>query len=144
MKKIFAVCAAASAFALASQGQVLLSGGLSYSQNFDSLSNAPNNTSYTWTDGATPGVQGWFASRAYVSGTTSAFGPFAYTGYRVGDGGSNNGSIWSFGTIGATDRALGSLGSGTPKTNVFGVWIKNDTASAVDTLTIGYTGEQWR
>jgi len=43
-----------------------------------------------------------------------------------------------------TDRALGSLSSGTPKTNVFGAWIQNDTGSAVSTLTISYTGEQWR
>jgi len=89
-------------------------------------------------------VEGWYASRAFVSGTTSAFGPFAYTAYRIGDGSANNGTLWSFGTIGATDRALGSLGSGTPKTNSFGVLFKNDTASALDTLTVGYTGEQWR
>jgi len=62
----------------------------------------------------------------------------------VGDGSANNGSIWSFGTIGATDRALGSLGSGTPKTNVFGVRIANDTSDTVGSITIGYTGEQWR
>src|SRR5439155_23740482 len=53
-------------------------------------------------------------------------------------------SIWSFGTIGATDRALGSLGSGTPKTNVFGLRIQNDTGSPVGNVTISYTGEQWR
>ena len=144
MKKVLSILGAAAVLSLTSQGQILLSGGLSYSQNFDSLSNSPAAGSSTWTDNATPGVEGWFASRAFTGGTTSAFGPFAYTAYRIGDGSSNNGTIWSFGTIGATDRALGSLGSGTPKTNVFGVWIKNDTANPLDTLTVGYTGEEWR
>jgi hypothetical protein len=143
MKKIF-ITLAAGAVALGTHAQVLLSGGLSYSQNFDSLSNSPAASSGPWTDNATPGMTGWFASRAYVSGTTSAFGPFAYTAYRIGDGSANNGTIWSFGTIGSTDRALGSLSSGTPKTNVWGVWIKNDTANVVNSLTVGYTGEQWR
>src|SRR5262245_6389441 len=128
MKKLIAICSCVGVLALAANGQVLLSGGLTYSQNFDSLSNTPAASSGTWTDNATPGLVGWYASRAFVSGTTSPFGPFAYTTYRVGDGSANNGSIWSFGTIGATDRALGSLGSGTPKTNVFGVRILNDTA----------------
>jgi hypothetical protein len=144
MKKFFAAVILTGAFATIASGQVLLSGGLSYSQNFDSLSNSPAAGSATWTDNATPGLTGWFASRAFTGGTTSAYGPFAYTAYRIGDGSANNGTIWSFGTIGATDRALGSLSSGTPKTNVFGVWIENDTASPVDTLTVGYTGEEWR
>jgi hypothetical protein len=144
MKKLFAGLLLTVSFAAISNAQVLLSGGLSYSQNFNSLSNSPDAGSATWTDNATPGLTGWFASRAYVSGTTSAFGPFAYSTYRIGNGSSNNGSVWSFGTTGDPDRALGSLSSGTPKTNVFGVWIENDTASPLDTLTIGYTGEEWR
>jgi hypothetical protein len=65
----------------------------------------------------------------------------------VAGGENNSGSLYSFGTNGVnsiTDRALGSISSGTPKTNVFGVWIKNDTASAVGTVTVSYTGEEWR
>src|ERR1041385_1627271 len=144
MKKFFAVGGFLVAMAFAAQAQILLSGGLSYSQNFDSLSNTPAASSVTWTDNSTPGLTGWYASRAYVSGTTSAFGPFAYTTYRVGDGSANNGSVWSLGTIGSTDRALGTISSGTPKTNVFGVRFQNDTASVLGNVTIAYTGEQWR
>ena len=143
MKKLFALsCIALISFA--AQAQVLLSGGLTYTQNFDSMSNAPSSSTYTWTDNATPGLEGWYASRAYVSGTTSAFGPFAWPSYRVSDGSLNNGGLYSYGTIGSTDRALGSLSSGTPKTNAFGVLIQNDTGSAVDNILISYTGEQWR
>ena len=144
MKRLFSVVALGAFSLIAANSQVLLSGGLTYSQDFDSLSNSPAGSSATWTDNSTPGVAGWYASRAFTGGTTSAYGPYAYTGYRIGDGSANNGTIWSFGTIGATDRALGSLGSGTPKTNVFGVRIANDTASAVDNVLVSYTGEQWR
>lgn len=127
-----------------SNAQILLSGGLSYSQNFDSLSNTPAATTYTWTDNATVGLAGWYASRSFTGGTATLFGPYAYTGYRVGDGSANNGTIWSYGTILNADRALGTSSSGTPKTNAFGLRIQNDTASPLGTVTIAYTGEQWR
>lgn len=144
MKKILLVLSLAAAGVLTTQAQVLLSGGLTYSQNFNALSNAPSGTTYTWTDNATPGLEGWYASRAYTGGTATAYGPYAYTSYRVGDGGANNGWIWSFGVTGDADRALGSISSGTPKTNAFGVWIQNDTGSAVGSILISYVGEQWR
>lgn len=148
MNKILATFVALGALAAVAHGQVLLSGGLTYSQNFDGLSNSPVGTTYTWTDNNTPALgAGWYASRAYQSGTTSPYGPFAYGSYRVGDGSANNGWIWSFGIAGVNpveDRALGSIGSGTPKTNIFGLRIQNDTADPVGNVTISYTGEQWR
>src|SRR5947208_3074851 len=90
MKKIFAVLGSVTFLGFAAQGQILMSGGLTYSQNFDSLSNSPVGSNYSWVDGATPGVEGWYASRAFTGGTTSAFGPFAYTTYRVDSGTANN------------------------------------------------------
>jgi len=147
MKKLFAVFGSVSFLGVAAHGQVLLSGGLTYAQNFDSLSNSPVGSNYTWTDGATAGVEGWYAARAFTGGTTSTFGPFAYTSYRVDSGTANSGLLYSYGVAGVnpiTERALGSAASGTPKTNVFGVWFKNDTASPLTSLTVGYTGEQWR
>lgn len=142
MKKLFSLVALGAFSIVAANSQVLLSGGLTYSQDFNSFGNTPDAGSFTWTDNTT--LTGWYASRAFTAGTTSAYGPYAYTALRIGNGSANNGSVWSFGTTGDADRALGSLGSGTPKTNVFGVRIQNDTGSAVDTVTISYTGEQWR
>ena len=43
-----------------------------------------------------------------------------------------------------TDRALGSIGSGTPGNFAYGVRFQNDTALAITNITISYTGEQWR
>ncbi len=145
MKKVLLAIAACSLSVLTGNSQILLSGGLTYSQNFDSLSNAPINTNPTWTDNTT--LPGWYASRAFTGGTTTALGPYAYTSYRVDAGTATSGLLYSYGVAGVnpvTDRGLGSLASGTPKTNSFGLRIANDTASAVDTVTISYTGEQWR
>ncbi|HTY89449.1 MAG TPA: hypothetical protein VMB80_18510 [Candidatus Acidoferrum sp.] len=124
----------------ASQAQILLSGGLSYSQNFDTLANT--GSTVTWADNST--LTGWYASRAYTAGTTSAFGPTVYPSYRVSDGSTTSGWLYSYGAASAVDRALGSLSSGTPKTNAFGVLIQNDTASTVNNVLVTYTGEQWR
>src|SRR5437660_356417 len=70
MKKLFAVFGSVGIISFAANGQILLSGGLGYSQNFDSLSNSPDGASVTWTDNTT--LPGWFASPAYTAGTTGA------------------------------------------------------------------------
>jgi uncharacterized protein len=145
MKKIFVVLSLAVASILTTHAQVLLSGGLTYNQNFDSLASATVGDNPTWADNTT--LLGWYASRAYTGGTGTPLGPYAYTSYRVDTGTANNGLLYSYGVAGVnpvTDRALGTLASGTPKTNAFGVLIKNDTASAVENVLISYTGEQWR
>lgn len=143
MKKVLLAIAACSLSVLTGNSQILLSGGLTYSQNFDTL--ASTGTSATWADNTT--LSGWYASRSFTAGSTSVYGPYAYTSYRVDAGTQASGSLYGYGVAGVnpiTDRALGSLASGTVKTNAFGVRLQNDTASAVDTVTISYTGEQWR
>jgi uncharacterized protein len=147
MKKLLSALAVGAISLVTAQSQILLSGGLTYSQNFDSLSNAAPNATYTWTDNAMPGMTGWYASRAFSSGTTSAYGPYVYPSVRIGDGSQTSGWLYSFGVAGVNaveERSLGSTSSGTPKTNVFGLRLQNDTATALDTVTISYTGEQWR
>ncbi len=113
--------------------QILLSGG-TYTQNFDTLANT--GTANTWQDNVT--IPGWFAAKAKGTGspTVSAF--------RADDGSANSGTIYSYGIASSADRALGSLGSGTPGTQFFGVAFTNDTANAMVDFTITYTGEEWR
>ena len=60
------------------------------------------------------------------------------------DGTGASGAIFSHGSIGATDRALGSLGSGTPENQYYGFRMKNMTGSTLAEVTLNYTGEQWR
>jgi hypothetical protein len=121
-----------------SSAQILVSSGSPYTQNFDSLANSgapPADTN--WTDNLT--IPGWYASKSVA--------PPTITNYRVGSGALNTGGIYSFGVAGVgpiTDRALGSIGSGTPGSLAYGVRFQNDTTLAITNITISYTGEQWR
>jgi predicted extracellular nuclease len=87
----------------------------------------------TWTNNST--IPGWYHART-GTGTTI-----------VANNGSNNaGNLYSYGTGAAMDRALGSVGS----TNAavgnlhWGVRIANSTGATITSLTVSYTGEQWR
>jgi endonuclease/exonuclease/phosphatase family metal-dependent hydrolase len=114
--------------------QILLSGG-TYSQNFDSL--AGSGSANGWTNNIT--LMGWYAA-------TNLTGPKSVpvTAYNAGTGSSVSGALYSFGDSGSSERALGSLASGSSGNIAFGVRFTNDTASAQANFTISYTGEQWR
>ena len=71
-------------------------------------------------------------------------GSNANSSYAVGNGSSNAGGSYSFGATGSTERALGSLGSGTLSPIYFGGVFTNALASTISSLTFAYTGEQWR
>ena len=70
--------------------------GVAYTQSFDTL---PASGSATWTNNSN--IPGWFHART-GTGTTIV----------ANNGSSNAGNLYSYGTGTATDRALGSLGSG--------------------------------
>ena len=108
-----------------------MSGG-SYSQNFDSL--AAGGASNPWMDNST--LPGWYAAR--TSG-----GP-AVTTFRAGAGSDNTGALYSFGNLGSSERALGSVASGTPGNFAYGVRFTNDTGVTQTNILISVTGEQWR
>ena len=63
--------------------------------------------------------------------------------YAVDTGAANTGDTYSYGSAGSTDRALGSLRSGT-LVPTFGACYTNNTGAAIQSLDIAYTGEQWR
>ncbi len=97
----------------------------SYSQNFDSL--LATGANITWTDDST--IAGWYSNRPT---------------YEAGTGSSNAGSLYSFGSTGSTDRALGAVSSSSTGTILYGVRLVNNTSSTIAGLNVGYTGEQWR
>lgn len=96
-----------------------------YTQDFNSLANT--GTGITWTDNTT--IPGWYSSRVI---------------YNAGNGGSNAGALYSFGATGSADRALGSIGSGSTGTVLYGARFVNNTGGAVTSLKVAYKGEQWR
>lgn len=123
--------AAAGLLPLPALAQVSLTTlGATYTQNFDTL---PSSGSATWTNNAT--IAGWYHART-GTGTTLV----------ANDGASNSGNLYSYGTVAATDRALGSLGSANAAAGsmFWGVRLQNNTGSTITSLNVALTGEQWR
>lgn len=109
--------------------------GTPVTQNFDTLATA--GTANTWTDNTT--LTGWYSQ---FSAT-----PTNPTTYRADSGGSNTGAIYSWGVASVnplTERALGSVSSGTPVNIYNAVRLVNNTGVTVTQLDVSYDGEQWR
>lgn len=111
-------------FSLAGYNQYVLM-GLNYSQDFNSLASSG-------TSAALPA--GWYF---FESGTN------ADPTYNTGNGSSNQGDTYSFGSIGSTERALGGLRSSALEPR-FGFWMTNNTGNTINAIIVSYTGEQWR
>jgi uncharacterized protein len=104
--------------------------GSAATQNFDTLSNTAGSTTNNLT------IPGWFM-------TETGGGARDNEQYAVDTGASNTGDTFSFGAAAATERALGSLRSGT-LIATWGACYTNNTGSTVNSLAVAYTGEQWR
>lgn len=97
-----------------------------YSQNFDTLASSGSTGS-----ALPPGV-------AIIE-----TGANANATYGIGTGSSNAGNSYSFGAAGSTERALGSLASGSLET-MFGFLFTNGLGATITGFDFSYTGEQWR
>ncbi|MFC4511288.1 beta strand repeat-containing protein, partial [Flavobacterium buctense] len=114
-----------------SWGQIsFTSGGLTKTQNFDGL----GTSNFSLTDNTS--ITGIYALRTSGNAVPNIF--------TADNGGSNSGRFNNYGTTSASDRAMGSASSGTPGTLYYGVRLKNDTGQVITSLSITYTGEQWR
>ncbi len=101
---------------------------VAYTQDFNTLA----------TTGTTNvlNVDGWVLTEAGGGGRDNEQ-------YAADTGSSNTGDIYSYGASGSTDRALGSLQSGT-LIPTLGAGFTNNTGQTITSLEISYTGEQWR
>ncbi|HEX2731183.1 MAG TPA: ExeM/NucH family extracellular endonuclease [Polyangiaceae bacterium] len=109
-----------------SYAQVVVSAlGSPVTQDFDTLASSG-------TSGSTP--TGW---------TFLETGTNADATYAAGTGSATAGNSYSFGAGAASDRAFGTLLSGS-LTPTIGAEFVNSTGSAISNLAIAYTGEQWR
>ena len=100
--------------------------GSAYTENFNSLANSGT------TNVVVP--SGW----AFIES-----GSNANTEYRAGTGSDTTGDTYSFGATGSSERAFGTLQSGTLLPTI-GAQFTNNTAAAITSLGISYSGEQWR
>jgi hypothetical protein len=128
MKRIVYAWIALMLFTATAYSQISMTVTGSYSQDFNSLVNTGNTT---WTDNAT--LANWYAQRT-GTGTTIV----------AGDGSSNSGALYSFGVVGDPERALGSVGSGTPGNFAWGVLLQNNSGYTITDIQVSYYGEQWR
>jgi hypothetical protein len=169
--KLVALAAAMGLGAPCAQAAILYNtGGYTpagtYSQNFDSLPNAPENVNLQtqnparkWVDDTAapgggdfsiPGFYLWHPVTQAAEGGTNQ-----HQRVRIGPGTANTGAFMSFGSQTSTDRALGMLSSNTmaagPTGTVpdnfesyYGARITNNTGYKLTQFTLSYTGEQWR
>jgi hypothetical protein len=141
-KYLLTCLTAALLWASPALGQVLLSGG-TYSQDFDSLPSS-GGANHPWANNVT--LTGWYAAASNATAAVVGDATGA-TNIVVGGGAGNGGAFYSFGTNGVnaiTDRAVGSLCSGTTFGIAFGVRFTNDTTHTLTNFIVSYTGEQWR
>lgn len=103
------------------------------------------------TSTATTYIQNFNALKA-ISGTSSTLpigwklleaSTNANKTYTTDNGASSTGDTYSYGTGTSTERAFGTLRSGS-LISTLGAQIKNSTGQTITSLTISYTGEQWR
>ncbi len=103
---------------------------LTYTQAFNTLNSTGT---ITWADNST--ISGWYAQRTGTGTTLSA-----------STGSSTGGDLYSLGSTSSSERALGSLGSGNAAAGSFawGTIFQNNTTATIASISVGYTGEQWR
>jgi hypothetical protein len=101
-------------------------GSTSYTQNFNTLAS-------TGTSSALPA--GWQIREE----GTNADGT-----YLASTGSDTAGTSYSFGSSGSSDRALGSIGSGSLSPIYYGAFFTNALSSAIDTVGLSFRNEQWR
>jgi hypothetical protein len=137
------VAASLSAFALLPAQAVISvsSTSFAYAQSFDTLTTTAS-TTVAWANDST--LAGW----SLFNGAGAALATYG------ADAGTNTTGIFrSYGASGASDRALGALGSGgayfgTPPTGAvagyMAVALSNDSGATLPGFTLNFSGEQWR
>jgi predicted extracellular nuclease len=126
MRRVLAGYAILAAFAAVLSAQcVSLTSSSAYTQNFDGL--ASSGTANT----VLPA--GWAFSET---------GANANTTYRAGTGSDTTGDTYSFGAASSSDRAFGTLLSGSLAPTI-GACFTNHTGGNI-AVSISYTGEEWR
>lgn len=132
MSRLFCAFAVIIGFVPIVHGQIAYLAGTVYTQNFDSLPMIPG-FDFVWTDNVT--LPGWYEKR-----------PGSGAGkIRADNGGSSFGFLYSYGSTGSSERALGSTGLGLPGNLFWGVRFVNIHPTATLTsFTATFRQEQWR
>ena len=106
-----------------------------YSQNFNSLTNTG---AASWLDDVN--LSGWYI-------LCRSFEPCTVSGYTASTGSSSGVSVYSFGSSGSSDRALGNVASSGPLNSTrftYELLFTNGPSFIQSNITVSYVGEQWR
>lgn len=129
MKKRLLSLLAMSVACLAAQAQInITSVGTPYTQNFDQMPSGPLNTFHIMP------LSGWGIWEKSTNANDSI---------RINAGASNAGDTYNFGTDLITDRALGSIASGSNLPS-FGCQFQNATGAAIGGINMAFVTEMWR
>jgi hypothetical protein len=119
--------------------------GTTYTQNFDELGTGNVTGAFSSTLGvqrdlgsvtsSMVGLGGWYVAPIGGSGPG--------TSLTANDGSISSGGVFSHGTTGASDRALGLNASGS-SVFAFGAAFKNDTGVTIESFTLAFSAENWR
>jgi len=126
---LLAVSASTFLAGVAARGQAFnfTSSSLAYSENFDAM--GASGTAY---------LPGWTAIRGAGSGIIGQTLSMAVT-----DGATSSGNAYNVGTTSASDRAFGTLASGTTAP-VLGASFTNSTGGVITNISLSVTNEQWK
>ncbi|MBS1584463.1 MAG: T9SS type A sorting domain-containing protein [Bacteroidetes bacterium] len=128
MKKLFLLLTAAAGITTAQAQINVTSANFTYTQDFNTLDNSTTNSSNLPT--------GWAIKEVGTSASANNM-------YRSGAGTSNAGDVYSFGDSASTERALGSVASGTNAPS-FGAMFMNTSTDTIGKFVISHKVEQWR
>lgn len=110
-----------------------------YTSNFDTLPSTGSTATFVLPAGTVtqvPGLTGWYGTKLSGTGTTAM--------NMVADNGNgNSGALYSYGATSSTERALGSLASGS-NIGAFGAWFTNNSGNLFTSITLSFTSEFWR
>ena len=114
--------------------------GATYTQNFNTL---PSSGTFPFSGSGpfdlpttTPGsLNGWGFGRLAGSSPNASF--------LFDDGTNTTASAYSYGSTGATERALGSISTGSTLNTAFGALLVNNSGATINSITLTFTGEQW-
>jgi len=109
-----------------------------YFESFDSMGASGTTYPAGWNGYKITGLGNQLTDGAFITGSTNP--PFT-----VSNGGDNTGTIYNYGTTGASDRALGSVATATT-TPGFGVVLENNAGRVLGgaDILIAFRSEQWR
>ncbi len=108
------------------RGEIVLSSGITYTQNFDTLASSGGLFPFSLSD--------WQLDEQDTNSNNF---------YRSSTGTNTTGDTYSFGSAGSDERSLGGVASGSLQTR-FGVGFLNGSIQELVSVNISYRGEHWR